>query len=453
MEIAKSLVKCVARAFYDTKHILVIDALMIHNAVRDDELGKLLGFQSKDLQKLCGRLKEDRMLAVHNRPEQKEGQQRPTNRTYYYVEFRSTIDAVKYRMHGVVKDVEKKMNKDADTKGYVCPYCQKRFSILDAMSVARDEMGLFVCDRCNTTLVDDDDSAEVKTSQERLGRLMEQMKKIIDMLKMIDEIVVPVNDFEAAIANSVPVPRDKNHLYSVPVAGKGATSTRSSGAPASIEVSFTSTSEKTAAELASEQAMKQAQAEKNALPVWHTKSTVDPGATTTAGAKEAAEREARALDGIGIAQKSKEEEGKKAAASDGANGIQADAIAEYYAALAAQKAKEAQEEQEDDDDDEEEEDGEEGARGIEGERHEEEEDEGEDDDEDDDDEGNFEDVVNSNAFTPPTATNSIKAKDDDSDDDSTAPAAKKPRLTETEEKEEGGEEDSDEEADFEDLKL
>jgi len=128
----------------------------------------------------------------HNRPEQKEGQQRPTNRTYYYVEFRSTIDAVKYRMHGVVKDVEKKMNKDADTKGYVCPYCQKRFSILDAMSVARDEMGLFVCDRCNTTLVDDDDSAEVKTSQERLGRLMEQMKKIIDMLKLIDEIVVPV---------------------------------------------------------------------------------------------------------------------------------------------------------------------------------------------------------------------------------------------------------------------
>lgn len=96
MEIAKSLVKCVARAFYDTKHILVIDALMIHNAyvlvpplvvvvvvffffltcclssfcaaddgsVRDDELGKLLGFQSKDLQKLCGRLKEDRMLTV-----------------------------------------------------------------------------------------------------------------------------------------------------------------------------------------------------------------------------------------------------------------------------------------------------------------------------------------------------------------------------------------------------
>lgn len=34
-------------------------------SVRDDELGKLLGLQSKDLQKLCGKLKEDRMLAVY----------------------------------------------------------------------------------------------------------------------------------------------------------------------------------------------------------------------------------------------------------------------------------------------------------------------------------------------------------------------------------------------------
>jgi transcription initiation factor TFIIE subunit alpha len=94
-------------------------------------------------------------------------------------------------MHGVVKGVEKAMNKDADSKGYVCPRCTKRHSVLDAMSLNRDESELFVCDRCNTALVDDDDSTEVKTSQERLGRLMEQMKKIIDMLKLVDEIIVP----------------------------------------------------------------------------------------------------------------------------------------------------------------------------------------------------------------------------------------------------------------------
>lgn len=114
------------------------------------------------------------------------------NKTYYFVDFRGTIDAVKYRMHGVVKEVEKKMNKDADTKGYVCPYCQKRFAVLDAVSLEQDEEdGLFLCDRCPTKLVDDDDSAEVKTSQERLGRLMEQMRRIIELLKLIDDVVVP----------------------------------------------------------------------------------------------------------------------------------------------------------------------------------------------------------------------------------------------------------------------
>jgi len=32
MDLAKSLVRGTARAFYDTKHILVIDALIIHSA-------------------------------------------------------------------------------------------------------------------------------------------------------------------------------------------------------------------------------------------------------------------------------------------------------------------------------------------------------------------------------------------------------------------------------------
>lgn len=432
MDTAKSLVKCVARAFYDTKHILVVDALMIHNAVRDDELARLLGLQTKDLHKLCGKLKEDRMLNVHTRPETKEGQQRPVNRTYYYVEFRGTIDACKFRMHGVVKEVEKKMNKDADTKGYVCPRCQKRFSVLDAVSLDRDDDGMFVCDRCSTGLVDDDDSVEVKTSQERLGRLMEQMKKIIELLKMIDDVVVPANDFETAIANSVPVPRDKNQLSSIPTNSGKSTSTSRANATTSLEINITSTSDKTAAELAAEQAKKQMQAEKNALPVWHTQSTVDPTAITTAGAKEAAEKEARALDGIGIAAKSREEEEKKAAAAEGANGVQADAIAEYYAALAAQKAKEEAEEQEEEDDD---------------------------DDDDEEEEDAFEDVVNSNAATPPVAAaaavlskngngnGGTKSADDSDDDSSTAPAQKKQKLAEPDDEED----DSDEEADFEDV--
>ena len=32
MDLAQTLIRSVARAFYDTKHVLVVDALMIHSA-------------------------------------------------------------------------------------------------------------------------------------------------------------------------------------------------------------------------------------------------------------------------------------------------------------------------------------------------------------------------------------------------------------------------------------
>lgn len=211
-------------------------------------------------------------------------------------------------MQRVAKEVENKMNTDADQKGYVCPTCKRSYEVLQAVTLQRDDYGMFICERCESVLVDDDDSVEVKDSQERLGRLLEQTRKIIDFLKQIDEVVVPENDFETAIANSVPVPREKNQLAPsvVPIATSKATAKVTQGP--SLEVNITSnTGEKTEKERAEEKARREAQALKNALPVWHTQSTVAPGATTEAGLKEAAERKAREMDGLGSSATKKEE--------------------------------------------------------------------------------------------------------------------------------------------------
>ena len=81
MDLATTLIRSVVRAFYDTKHVLVIDALMVHSAygmdclfhdgwlilkarLHNEDLALLMGMQQKDLRKLCGKLKEDRLLAV-----------------------------------------------------------------------------------------------------------------------------------------------------------------------------------------------------------------------------------------------------------------------------------------------------------------------------------------------------------------------------------------------------
>lgn len=81
LDLAKTLVKSVMRAFYETRFILIIDALIIHSAcvcrscftarhlltcdsLRDDDLAYLMATNTKDLHKACGKLREDRFLAV-----------------------------------------------------------------------------------------------------------------------------------------------------------------------------------------------------------------------------------------------------------------------------------------------------------------------------------------------------------------------------------------------------
>ncbi|KAF3906449.1 hypothetical protein ABW20_dc0105802 [Dactylellina cionopaga] len=347
MDVAKSLVRCVARAFYDVKHILVIDALMIHSALRDDDLAHLLGTQTKELHKLCGKLKEDRMVNVHTRQETKDGQTRTVARTYYYVDFRGTVDAIKYRMHKLERTVQSKMDTDAEAKGYACPRCRRRFTPLDVLPLINPETGMFDCDNCGTQLVDDDDSAEILESQERLGRLMQQMDKIIRMLRQIDELVVPANDFNDAIAVAVPVNRERSHASALSVPTTS-TAVHAPTGPA-MEIKFTSDDPKSAENMAAEREKKAAQAEQNALPVWHTQSTVS-GDLTTLGTKEVAAKAERHIDfktGVNTEDKKPSEDKAR---------VQLSAIDQYYQLLKqrqqnADQEEEEEEEEEDDDDD------------------------------------------------------------------------------------------------------
>lgn len=257
--------------------------------------------------------------------------------------------------------------QDADAKGYVCPRCNKQFSPLDIVTLIPSPQG-FECDRCNTLLVDDDDSAEVKSSQERLGRLMDQLKPVIDLLKKIDEVVVPQNEFDDALRQSIPVPRVKNVLTGATAPGgymggpggsgvgneEGGIPYAKSGnnnsfAPAPLEITFTNSDEQTARDKAADVAKRNAQMEQNALPVWHTQSTVSGEITKLGLKEEAARKEREGFLGNSSDTADDSTGAKKSSTAEG--GVQVDAIQEYYAAVAAQRAREEAEEEEEEDGD------------------------------------------------------------------------------------------------------
>ncbi|CAO3596974.1 unnamed protein product [Absidia cylindrospora] len=66
MDVLKLLVARVARAFYDPKYIVILDVLNSappnSNGIREDDMVPILKMTAREIHKLCGKLREHRLL-------------------------------------------------------------------------------------------------------------------------------------------------------------------------------------------------------------------------------------------------------------------------------------------------------------------------------------------------------------------------------------------------------
>lgn len=279
LKVIHRLIRRVGSAFYETKDRILLDALLKHSALRDDHLSIMMDMKLKEVRRICGKLKEDRMIDEdHSRMEVKEGYARPIGRTYYYINYRATIDAIKWKMHKLVKTIDDRMRKDFDTKGYICPVCMREYTSLDAVSLVSPDAMSFLCIDCGSALKDNEESFEVKDSQERLSRLMNQMNKIISSLKEVDEIVVPDNTFSMAIANAIPPDLDAisssehSEPSSLNVAASSVSHTVVAPEP-SISIDFDAEHNVTKNNLSEDEKHVSSLVE-NPMPIWHSQSTI-----------------------------------------------------------------------------------------------------------------------------------------------------------------------------------
>ncbi|PMD21049.1 hypothetical protein NA56DRAFT_645780 [Hyaloscypha hepaticicola] len=236
----------------------------------------LMGMNTKELHKLCGRLREDRFLAVHTRPETKEGQQRPMNRTYYYIDYRATIDAIKWRVYQMNKKVQGNTIPESERKEYFCRRCKSEWTVLEVLDKRGPEG--FLCHKCGFVLVHDPDNN--RGGHEQSTRYHAQFRFITDLLPKIDEVVIPENTFEKALVSARKVIRDETNPANdtAPVDSSASKPTAVRGmvnvGPSSINVTITKSEGPTEADIAAEQARKEKIAAQNAMPVHFTHSTI-----------------------------------------------------------------------------------------------------------------------------------------------------------------------------------
>ncbi|PBP16024.1 TFIIE alpha subunit [Diplocarpon rosae] len=312
MELAQSLVRSCVRSFYDTKHILVVDTLIIHSA--------------------------------HTRQEHKEGQQRPMNRTYYYIDYRATIDAIKWRVYLLNKQVQGNTVPEMERKEYFCGRCKSEWTQLEVLDKWDIALG-FRCQKCDGILDHDPDNN--RGGHEQSTKYHAQFRFITDLLPKIDETIIPESTFDRAMASQLKVLRDETNPANetAPVDPSAAKPSAVHGLKnagnTSISVTLTASDGPTEAEIAADKALKEKNAIQNAMPVHFTHSTITGEQVKfNQGSSHASSLET---------DKKNTDSNAPSADGDGAE------IDSYFARLRAEQAKEAEREQEEEEDSDEEE--------------------------------------------------------------------------------------------------
>ena len=293
-DIVKNLLKFVVRGFYGGSYILIIDAILFHSVLAEEDLKQLLSINKTELGPLIARLRADRLVTIHKQREYPPNN-KSVERIYYYIKYPQAIDGIKWKVHQVVQRLKDDLDKNSAPNGYMCPICLTKYTQLEAVQLLNYDRTEFLCSLCDEPLVEDDSGKKNKVKQDKLNRLMDQIQPIIDYLKKIDDSRIEENTFEYALAKLIP-PQNESHAAYTYNPKKGSTmfkpgeailsssamsaplgndSSRRAGAnsQATLHVNITTQSD----EIVQRQ-LKERQAEEkrrqNAVPEWHKQSTI-----------------------------------------------------------------------------------------------------------------------------------------------------------------------------------
>ena len=286
------LLRQVVYLFYPHQCIVIMEALLFHHVLFEDDITKLCCMHRKVFRSFCNILVEDKLISTHIQKEEAQ-QYKLYSRTYYYIHNIEAIDAIKWKVHTIVKKVKQEIGNFSEPQGYICPTCHHKYSLLDAASLLTDDKLNFECSICNDYLIDDDISQEQKKGQEKLEKIMSLVEPIIQYLKIVDDLNIDDNNFESTLMKYVPAFSDSLALYSiankVPNRRKNNNNKNDDNnnnnnnndptkkAQATINVSITADDE----DLKRERQKREDRNKKlrqNALPSWHQESTVGKAA-------------------------------------------------------------------------------------------------------------------------------------------------------------------------------
>jgi hypothetical protein len=201
---------------------------------------------------------------------------KPIPRTLYVLDYKLFLNVVKWKLMMMDRNIRRRIERDMDSHGYICPQCQRKYTALEAqartvmfVNASGQQDFQFVCDAHPDTSLDEDKNDDiVKQGNSHLNLLNLQNKPLLDLVYSCDHLKLPA--YNAALVLEQMSAIKKENKEAALLGSDGLPMAAGDQTTASVLVEFTADGEgerKRAEELREKR-------EKNKLPVWYQYSTV-----------------------------------------------------------------------------------------------------------------------------------------------------------------------------------
>lgn len=138
----KTLAKQVVRGFYGIEHALVLDVLIRHPCVREEDMLELLKFDRKQLRSVLNTLKGDKFVKCRMRVETAPDG-KTSRHNYYFINYRLLVNVVKYKLDHMRRRIETDERDSTNRASFRCPCCHSTFTDLEANQLFDSMTGRF----------------------------------------------------------------------------------------------------------------------------------------------------------------------------------------------------------------------------------------------------------------------------------------------------------------------
>jgi len=183
----KQLARIVVRGFYGVEDALIIDMLVRHPCMREDDVAGLLKFDKKMLRARMTSLKNDKFLQVKQRIETDE-EGKVVKMNCYYINYRSFVNVVKYKLDHMRKRMETSERDQASRSLFKCMQCDKNFTDLEANQLIDFVTGEMRCTHCGGVVDEDEASGPQKDSRQLLAKFNSEMKSLYELLHIVENV-------------------------------------------------------------------------------------------------------------------------------------------------------------------------------------------------------------------------------------------------------------------------